>query len=99
MRIMLRWTAPVERGNAAIRDGSLPQTLETLMGELQPEAAYFWPEDGKRAGMLIFDMDDPSQIPQIVEPLFLNIDAAVEIKPVMNADDLQAGLEKAAADR
>jgi hypothetical protein len=97
--MMLRWTAPVERSNAAIKDGSLPQTIQTLMGELNPEAAYFWPEDGKRAGMLIFDMADASQIPQIVEPLFLNIDAAVEIKPVMNADDLKEGLEKAAASR
>jgi hypothetical protein len=97
--MMLRWTAPVERSNAAIKDGSLPQTIEALMGELQPEAAYFWPEDGKRAGMMIFDMTDPSQIPQIVEPLFLNVDAAVEIKPVMNAEDLKEGLEKAAASR
>lgn len=99
MRMMLRWTAPVERSNEAIKDGSLPQTIEALMGELKPEAAYFWPEDGKRAGMLIFDMTDSSQIPEVVEPLFLNVDAAVEIKPVMNPDDLKAGLEKAAAKR
>ena len=49
--------------------------------------------------MLIFDMTDSSQIPEVVEPLFLNVDAAVEIKPVMNPDDLKAGLEKAAANR
>ena len=99
MRMMLRWTAPVERGNATIKDGSLPQTIQILMEELQPEAAYFWPENGKRAGMMVFDMADSAQIPQIAEPLFLGIDAAVEFVPVMNADDLQAGLEKAAANR
>jgi hypothetical protein len=94
---MLRWTVPVERGNEAIKDGSLARTLESLMEELEPEAAYFWPEAGERGGMMVFDMTDPSQIPQIAEPLFLNVDAAVEFAPVMNADDLKKALEIVAA--
>ncbi len=97
MRMMLRWTVPVERGNEAIKDGSLARTLESLMEELKPEAAYFWPEAGERGGMMVFDMTDPSQIPQIAEPLFLNVDAAVELAPVMNADDLKKALEIVAA--
>ncbi len=97
MRMMLRWTVPVERGNETIEDGSLARTLETLMEELKPEAAYFWPENGERAGMVIFDMADPTQIPQIAEPLFLNLEAAVEFVPVMNADHLRTALEKVAA--
>ena len=99
MRMMLRWTVPVERGNEAIKDGSLARTLESLMEELKPEAAYFWPEAGERGGMMVFDMTDPSQIPQIAEPLFMNLDAAVEFLPVMNADDLKQALEKVAAKR
>ncbi len=95
--MMLRWTVPVERGNEAIKDGSLARTLESLMEELKPEAAYFWPEAGERGGMIVFDMTDPSQIPQIAEPLFLNVDAAVEFAPVMNADDLKKALEIVAA--
>ncbi len=97
MRMMLRWTVPVERGNETIRDGSMARILGTLMEELKPEAAYFWPEDGQRGGMMVFDMADPSQIPQIAEPLFLNLEAAVEFVPVMNADDLRKALEKVAA--
>ena len=97
MRMMLRWTVPVERGNETIKDGSLARTLESLMGELKPEAAYFWPENGERGGMMVFDMADPSQIPQIAEPLFLNVDAAVDFAPVMNADDLKKALEIVAA--
>jgi hypothetical protein len=95
--MMLRWTVPVERGNEAIKDGSLARTLESLMEELKPEAAYFWPEAGERGGMMVFDMTDPSQIPQIAEPLFLNVDAAVEFAPVMNAADLKKALEIVAA--
>ena len=97
MRMMLRWTVPVERGNETIKDGSLAQTIESLLEELKPEAAYFWPENGERAGMVVFDMADPTQIPQIAEPLFMNTDAAVEFTPVMNADDLKRALEKVAA--
>ncbi len=97
MRMMLRWTVPVERGNETIKDGSLSQTIESLIDELKPEAAYFWPENGERGGMMVFDMADPSQIPQIAEPLFLNVDAAVDFAPVMNADDLKKALEIVAA--
>ncbi len=97
MRMMLRWTVPVEKGNETIRDGSLATTMQSLLEELKPEAAYFWPENGERAGMMVFDMADTTQIPQIAEPLFMTLDAAVEFLPVMNADDLGTALEKVAA--
>ena len=97
MRMMLRWTVPVERGNATIEDGLLAQTIQSLLTDLKPEAAYFWPENGERAGMMVFDMTDATQIPQIAEPLFMSLDAAVEFLPVMNAEDLKTALEKVAA--
>lgn len=97
MRTMLRWTIPVEKGNQAIKDGSLGQLVESLVQDLKPEAAYFWPEDGKRAGMMVFDMADPSEIPQIAEQLFLNLNAAVQFMPVMNSDDLKKALAKVAS--
>jgi hypothetical protein len=94
MRTMLRWTVPVERGNEAIRDGTLERAMQTLMEQLKPEAAYFMPFDGERAGMMVFDMTDPAQIPQIAEPLFMALDAAVEFTPVMDADDLKRALSQ-----
>jgi Domain of unknown function (DUF3303) len=92
MRTMLRWTVPVEKGNDAIKDGSLEKSIVTLMEQLKPEAAYFMPSEGKRAGMIVFDMTDPAQIPQIAEPLFMGLNAAVEFFPVMNGDDLKRAL-------
>jgi len=89
---MLRITIPVEKGNEAFKDGSLASTIQGLMEELKPEAAYFAPEGGERGAMIVFDMTDPSQIPQIAEKLFANLHAAVEFLPVMNADDLKRGL-------
>jgi hypothetical protein len=96
MRMMLKFTLPVEKGNQAIKDGSLGKTLESIMKKLKPEAAYFAPMDGKRGGMIFFDLAEPSQIAEVVEPLFLNLNAATEIVPVMNGDDLRKGLAKAA---
>lgn len=97
MRMMLKWTVPVERGNDAIKDGSLIKAIEALLKQLDPEAAYFFPLDGERAGMVVFDMAEPSQIPEIVEPLFLNVNAAVEFTPVMNIADLKKAVAKIAA--
>ena len=98
MRMMLRFALPVEKGNAAFNDGSLGKTMELVMKKLKPEAAYFGTiTEGKRGGMMFFDLADPSDIVEIAEPLFLNLDAAVELVPVMNGDDLRKGLGKAAA--
>lgn len=97
MRMMLKFTLPVEKGNAAFKDGSLGRTLESLMAKLKPEAAYFAPMDGKRAGMIFFDLAEASQIVEVVEPLFANLDAAVEIVAVMTGDDLRKGLGKASS--
>jgi hypothetical protein len=96
MRMMLRFTLPVEKGNAALNDGSLGRTMETIMSKLKPEAAYFAPLDGKRAGMIFFDLAEPAQIVEAIEPLFLNLNATTELVPVMNADDLRKGLGKVA---
>ena len=67
--------------------------IESILQELDPEAAYFVPEDGERSGLVVFDMTDSSQIPQIAEPLFMSVNAAVEFLPVMNADDLRRALD------
>ncbi len=95
MRMMLKFSVPVEKGNAALKDGSLGKAMETIMGQLKPEAAYFGVSDGLRGGMIFFDMTVASQVVEIVEPFFLAFDAAVELIPVMTGDDLRKGLAKA----
>jgi hypothetical protein len=91
---MLRFTLPAEKGNQAFQDGSLGKTLESIMDKLKPEAAYFAPLDGKRGGMIFFNLAEPSQIVEIAEPLFSNLNAAIELVPVMNADELRKGIAK-----
>jgi hypothetical protein len=99
MRTMLRISMPVEAGNRAVTEGTLPLTFQSLTERLKPEAAYFFPEDGRRSALFVFDMQDASQIPAIVEPLFMGMQAAVTLTPVMNAEDLRKGLAEAAARR
>jgi hypothetical protein len=95
MRMMLKISVPVEKGNRAFKDGSLGKTIEALMSKLEPEAAYFSPMNGKRCGLMFFELAEASHIIEVVEPLFVNLDAEVEIAPVMNAEDLRKGLAKA----
>jgi hypothetical protein len=99
MRMLVRAVFPVESSNAAVKDGTMERTMATMFDRLKPEAAYFFTQDGKRSGFFVFDMKDPSEMPGIAEPLFFGMNASVEFCPVMNADDLRAGLEKARKNR
>ncbi len=96
MRTMLRVQLDVEASNQAIQSGSLPKLIEATLARLRPEAAYFLPEDGKRTAYFVFDLKDVSEIPAIAEPWFTTVKASVSFCPVMNADDLRTGLQKAA---
>ena len=96
MRMMLKVTIPVDAGNNAIKDGTLPRIMQSTTERLKPEAAYFFAEDGKRTALFVFNMQDVSQIPSIVEPVFMGMNASLTMVPVMNADELQKGLAEAA---
>jgi len=98
MRMMMKASMPVETGNAAARKGTLGTTLQKILGEIKPEAAYFGDENGMRTAYIFFEMTDSSQIPAVAEPFFLAFNAHITFKPVMSAKDLERGapgIEKA----
>ena len=98
MRFLLKVNIPVESGNAAAKAGKLGATVQSILADLKPEAAYFAASDGQRTGFIVVDMQDTSQIPAIAEPWFLAFNASIEILPVMVPEDLaKAGgaIEKA----
>jgi hypothetical protein len=93
MRMLLKATADTQTANAAIADGSLPKVIKETMDRIKPECSYFLTENGNRTSFMVFDLQDPSEIPGIAEPLFSVLKAKVEFHPVMNIEELQKGLK------
>ena len=94
MRLMLKFSIPVERGNAAVKDGTLGQAIENLIKATKANASYFTMIDGKRGGVVFFEENDTTRLPQINEPMFAALDAAIEIVPVLTLDELRRGVSK-----
>ncbi|MFL5975960.1 MAG: hypothetical protein ACJ76G_12590 [Solirubrobacterales bacterium] len=92
MRMMMKVQMDTEAGSRAIADGSMPQLLQETLGRLQPEAAYFGPENGIRTAFIVFDLQDPSELPSLSEPLFSAVKANIQMFPVMDREDLQKGM-------
>ena len=85
---------PVEPGNQAIKDGTLAAVIQRTAERWKPEAMYFTTFNGERTAFLVFDLPDSSGIPSFAEPFFTELNAGVELAPVMNGDDLQKGLSQ-----
>ncbi|MGH3276769.1 MAG: hypothetical protein ACRDNZ_20875 [Streptosporangiaceae bacterium] len=82
----------MEAGNQALRDGRFPATIQHAAERWKPEAMYFTTFDGRRTAFMVFDMKEPSDIPPFAEPFFRELDAEVQIAPVMNGEDLRQGI-------
>ncbi|MBX9426941.1 MULTISPECIES: hypothetical protein [Streptomyces] len=92
MRMLLKVQMDTQASNEAIRQGTLSKLMENAMSELRPEAAYFGVENGCRTAYMFFDLTDPSQMPKLSEPFFLELEAKISYAPVMNPEDLRKGL-------
>jgi hypothetical protein len=98
MRMMMKVSIPVETGNAAIRTNSLGATIQKILADLKPEAAYFAEDNGERTGFIFFNMEKASDLPAIAEPWFLAFNARLTVRPAMTPQDLEEaspGIEQA----
>jgi hypothetical protein len=95
MRVMLTFRIDPETGDALIKEGRLGETMESILEDLQPEAVYFTDVEGTRGGVVVVNMEDASQIPAMVEPLFLGVGATVQMHPVMTPEDLRGAAGEA----
>ena len=97
MRMMLTVTIPHEPCNTLIRANKFAPILKKILDELKPEAAYFTEMDGSRGAVLIVEVSDPSKVPAMAEPFFLNFQADCRFRICMMPPDLsKAGLDEIA---
>jgi hypothetical protein len=98
MRMLMKVIMPTMEGNAAIADGSLGTSINSIIADLKPETVYFAEENGARTAFIFVNIADSSQIPAMAEPWFLAFNAKVELHPAMNLEDLKnaaPGMESA----
>ncbi|MFG3247643.1 hypothetical protein [Streptomyces sp. NPDC048187] len=92
MRMLLKATLDTETSNELVRSGRMPDAMREMLDDIKPEAAYFGVLGGRRTALLVFDMQDNSDMPRIGEPFFVELKAEVEVCPIMNGEDLAKGL-------
>lgn len=90
MRMIMHVYMPVDVFNAAVRDGSAGVKMQKILALQKPEAAYFTEYHGQRSGILVVNLNEPSEIPMYAEPWFLTFNAKVELHPAMTVRDLAA---------
>ncbi|GGY57745.1 hypothetical protein ACIO5Z_28250 [Streptomyces rochei] len=94
MRVLLKATLDTEKSNEVIRSGKMADLMKETIDHIKPEAAYFGTIGGRRTALLFFDMQDSSQMPPIGEPFFMELNAEVDVCPIMNGEDLAKGLSQ-----
>jgi hypothetical protein len=98
MRMMMKVSLPVETANVGVRNGTLGPTIQKILADLKPEAAYFAEDNGMRTGYIFFHMTESSELPAVAEPWFLAFNASLTVRPAMTPQDLAAagpGFERA----
>ncbi len=88
MRMLFKVSMDVESANAAVKKGTLGPTIQSILEEMKPEAAYFCEDDGKRTGFIFVDVASESDIPRLAEPWFMAFNAHLELHPAMTPEDL-----------
>jgi hypothetical protein len=88
MRFLLKVTLPVEQANEAILNGSFAETIQSILTEQEPEAAYFTELDGQRTATIFLNLEDTSEIVKYAEPWWMAFGGSVEWHPAMTPGDL-----------
>ncbi len=90
MKYLVKVTLDTETASAAIRDGSLMEKVQRILGEIKPEDAYFVTENGGRTIYLVVNADDVKSLPHLTEPWWLLFKADVSILPAFTLQDMES---------
>lgn len=89
MRMLMQVRLPNEPFNSFARKGELHKRLEAIVEQTKPEVTYFCEFGGRRVAIMIVHPEDPSAIPQLAEPWFLQFNAEVEFHIVMTPEEVR----------
>jgi hypothetical protein len=89
MKMLMMVECPNEPFNSLIKAGTAGQVIERILASIKPETAYFTEQDGMRGGIFLVDVNEPSDIPALAEPFFLNFNASCKFRIMLSAQDLQ----------
>jgi hypothetical protein len=85
VRFMAKVTIPSGKWEEAHKSGTLQSTIDSALQRLRPEASYFLDLEGARECILVFNLD----VPAMLKPLFPNLDASFEGRPVTTGAEFQ----------
>ena len=95
MRTIVNFSIPINKGNELARSGKIGEVLQSIIEDNKPEAVYFYANNsGERAGSMVVDMQQGTDLPKLGEALFLGLNASVTMRPCFGLDDM-AHLEEA----
>jgi hypothetical protein len=92
MRFLISARVPTERTNELIQEGGFPQTFQSVMEDLRPEAAYFTDVDGARGAYFVVYVDDPSEMSVRTETLLQGLGAEIKIQFVWTPEEVQEAM-------
>jgi hypothetical protein len=89
MKMLLTVDFPLEPFNSIIRSGKAGELIGRILETIKPETAYFTEHGGKRGGIFVINVENPSDVPSFSEPFFLQFQASCKFRILMSPEDLQ----------
>ena len=95
MKMLLNVEFPAEPFNSLVRSGKVEGIIGKIMETIKPESAHFTEQNGTRGGIFIVEVAEPSDVPRLAEPFFLEFNASCRFRIAMTPEELgKAGLDE-----
>ena len=95
MKMLLNVEFPAEPFNSLVRSGKVEGIIGKIMETIKPDSAHFTEQNGTRGGIFIVEVAEPSDVPRLAEPFFLEFNASCRFRIAMTPEELgKAGLDE-----
>jgi hypothetical protein len=91
MKYLLEATIPNDAGNRNLMSGKLLQDFQRYIDEVKPQAVYA-AADGQRTIFFLVDLSNPEDLPSILEPLWIDLEADIRALPVLDGAEFERAI-------